>query len=299
MRQRHPAGPVRVLPAVIAVLLGSAGCSVTIRTQDADGASLVARAERFMEGYAEDLRTGNREAIIARYDTRGGYLVGNGRKEFVPFDSTRAYYLTAWSPPASFEWHDLSYEPVGDDAVVVTGRFTWGRPSGPLQLSYTGLLLRHGDDLRIRLEDESLDPRTLPSPPVQGARTEIAETLQRYQRAAGRLDIDSMASFFTADGVLFEPGIRPIVTRDSIRAFLSLFPGTRVFAATASADTVDVFGERAYVWGSYFEHLSFPGQPESQQHGRFVSEWRREGGAWRIAKMYRVPLPAPPPPRRD
>src|SRR5687767_2370782 len=197
MPQRHPAGPVRFLTALIAVLLGTAGCSVTIRTQNSGDGSLVTMAERFMASYAEDLRTGNREGIIARYDRRGGYLVGNGRKQFISYDSTRAYYLTAWSPPTSFAWQDLSYEPVGDDAVVVTGRFTWGQPSGPLQLSYTGLLLRDGDELRIRLEDESLDPRTLPPPPLQGARAEIAETLERYQRAARILDSDSMAGFFT------------------------------------------------------------------------------------------------------
>ena len=124
------------------------------------------------------------------------------------------------------------------------------------------------------------------------ARVEVAAALQRYQQAARTVDPAAMAAFFAPTGVLFEPGIRPIVTRDSIRAFLASFPGVQVHAATATPDTIDVFGERAYLWGSYFEHLSFPGQPTSEQHGKFVTEWvRQPDGAWLIARFYRIPLP--------
>lgn len=74
-------------------------------------------------------------------------------------------YTTRWSPPASFEWRGLAYEPVGPDAVVVTGQFLWGEASGaPLTFSYTGLLVRRDGRLRIRLEDE--DPAPPPPPPA-------------------------------------------------------------------------------------------------------------------------------------
>ena len=127
------------------------------------------------------------------------------------------------------------------------------------------------------------------------ARVEIAETLQHYQQAARAVDPTAMADFFTPTAVLFEPGIRPIVTRDSIRAFIASFPGVQVHTATATPDTIDVFGNRAYLWGSYYEHLSFPGQPTSEQHGKFVTEWTRQpDGSWLIARFYRIPLPSPP-----
>ena len=126
------------------------------------------------------------------------------------------------------------------------------------------------------------------------ARAEVAATLQRYQQAARTVDPAAMAAFFTPTGVLFEPGIHPIVTRDSIRAFIASFPGVQVHAATATPDTIDVFEDRAYLWGSYFEHLSFPGQPTSEQHGKFITEWvRQSDGAWLIARFYRIPLPPP------
>lgn len=137
-----------------------------------DPGALVREAETFMESYARDLRGGAREAIAARYDSRGAYFVGGGQSSLVPADSIRAQYATRWSPPASFEWRGLAYEPVGPDAVVVTGRFVWGRASGaPLTFSYTGLLVRRDGRLRIRLEDEDpAPPRPAPAPAPDSAR---------------------------------------------------------------------------------------------------------------------------------
>ena len=133
---------------------------------------------------------------------------------------------------------------------------------------------------------------------VAGARADVAAALERYQVAARAVQADSIAAFFTAPGVLFEPGIHPIRTRDSIRAFIASFPGVRVDVATATPDTIEVFDGTAFVWGSYFERLAFPGQPLSEQHGKFVMEWvRQPDGTWLIARYFRVPVPTPPPPR--
>jgi uncharacterized protein (TIGR02246 family) len=128
-----------------------------------------------------------------------------------------------------------------------------------------------------------------------GAREAITAALQRYQAAARTVNADSIAPFYTPGATLFEPGIKPIQTRDSIRAFIASFPGVRVDSATATVDTIEVFGGTAYLWGSYFEKLAFPGQPESEQHGRFVMQWvRQPDGAWLIHRLFRVPIPSPP-----
>lgn len=60
--------------------------------------------------------------------------------------------------------------------------------------------------------------------------------------AARAVDADAMASFYAPTAILFEPGINPIRTRDSIRAFMASFPGVRVDSATATPDTIEVFG---------------------------------------------------------
>ena len=129
---------------------------------------------------------------------------------------------------------------------------------------------------------------------IAARKQEVAATLERYQVAARAVDPDSIASFYSPTGILFEPGIRPVTSRDSIRAFVASFPGVRVDVATATPDTIEVFGETAYLWGSYFERLAFPGQPLSEQHGKFVIEWvRQPDGRWLIQRFFRVPIPTP------
>ena len=129
-------------------------------------------------------------------------------------------------------------------------------------------------------------------PPDTATRTEIADRMQQYQRAARLVDPDSIAAFYSKDAVLFEPGMQPVRTRDSIRAFVASFPGVRVETATATPDTIEVFGGMALLWGSYFERLAFPGQPVSEQHGKFVAQWiRGPDGRWLIRRMFRVPVP--------
>jgi hypothetical protein len=115
-----------------------------------------------MAEYAEDLLGGKREAIINRYDPRGHYRLGNGKKTFLSQDEIRAGYLGKWNPPISFVWRDLSFEAIGTDAVVVTGLFDWETSSREKRtFSYTSLLLFQNGSWKIRLEDES---RALPPP---------------------------------------------------------------------------------------------------------------------------------------
>lgn len=120
--------------------------------------------------------------------------------------------------------------------------------------------------------------------------------MQRYQAAARTVNPDSIAAFYTATAILFEPGINPVHTRDSIRAFIASFPGVRVEVATATPDTIEVWDGTALLWGSYFERLAFPEQPVSEQHGKFVTQWvRQPDGRWLIHRFFRVPTPSPLP----
>ena len=122
-------------------------------------------------------------------------------------------------------------------------------------------------------------------------RAALVAALEEYTAATRTVDPDRIAPFYAVDAVLFEPGIPPIHTRDSIRAFIASFPGVVVEVATATADTIELYGKTAYLWGSYFERLGFPGQPVSAQSGRFVMQWTlRDDGRWQIRRLYRIPL---------
>ena len=146
--------------ALVSALPGSAGRASAQAAAGPD--ALVREAEAFMAAYARDLLAGDRDRIVERYDPRGAYFLGQGRKELAPMDSIRANYHGGWRPPASFEWQDLSYEAAGPDAVVVVGRFVWGTSTGRrFTYSYTALLLRQDGRLRIRVEDESGAPPQL------------------------------------------------------------------------------------------------------------------------------------------
>ena len=128
------------------------------RSQDP---ALIAEARAFMDAYARDLLAGDRPAIASRYDRTGAYIVIEGGKSFLSHDAIAARYAGAgWSPPASFEWRDLSFDPVGSDAVAVIGSFLWTRQgeATPVSISYTALLKRQDGELRIRVEDEKRIP---------------------------------------------------------------------------------------------------------------------------------------------
>lgn len=121
-------------------------------------APIVAEARKFMEAYAKDLARGDREAIAARYDRSGVFFLVAGGREFVPYDAVAKDYRETWSPPATFEWQDLHFDPIGSEAVVVNGRFAWGLADRTQLMTYTGFLRREDGQLRIRLEDETPVP---------------------------------------------------------------------------------------------------------------------------------------------
>lgn len=124
-------------------------------------ARVVAEARAFMAAYGRDLAAGDRAAIAARYDRRGSWVMGRGRKLYSTHAETVAVYAgPQWQPPAAFEWRDLSFEPAGPDAVAVVGTFLWTPAPGqpPMTFSYTALLVRQEGVLRIRIEDEDAAP---------------------------------------------------------------------------------------------------------------------------------------------
>ena len=116
---------------------------------------VVAEARQFMEAYGRDLARGDRKAISDRYDRAGAFFLVAGGREFVSHDALAKDYREKWTPPVSFEWQDLHFDAIGDEAVVVNGRFVWGLKDRKQVFTYTGFLRRQEGALRIRLEDET------------------------------------------------------------------------------------------------------------------------------------------------
>jgi hypothetical protein len=111
---------------------------------------------QFFESYGEDLRQHRREAIGDRYDRRGTYFMGNGRKGFDTFEAVKDRYVNKWKGPKSFQWKDLSFEMLSPTNAVVLGQFEWQTAEGKVfNFSYTGVLVKRDGQWRIRVEDES------------------------------------------------------------------------------------------------------------------------------------------------
>jgi hypothetical protein len=140
-----------------------AAAAQQVKTPDMPGQSNVAALERevseFYDSYAEDLRQHRREAIANRYDPRGVFFLGNGKKILRSFEEVKNQYLTKWKGPKSFGWKDITVEILSPNAAIVLGRFDWQTVAGEtMTFSYTGVLIRHTGGWRIRVEDESTQP---------------------------------------------------------------------------------------------------------------------------------------------
>src|SRR5687767_13606466 len=139
--------------------------------KDADVGAAEREIRQFYDAYAEDLRQHRREAIADRYDRRGYFSMGNGGKQFVLFDDNRKRYMTGWTGPKSFAWKDLSIEVLSPMSATVIGLFDWQGASGSkATLSYTGVLTKESGQWRIRVEDESSDPRGYSTQTISGSR---------------------------------------------------------------------------------------------------------------------------------
>lgn len=141
---------------VLGPIAAPAASQPTVRVAETP---LIAEAKAFMARYADDLIRGERDALAARYDRSGAWHVGPTGAELESWEKIDLRYRRRWSPPSSFEWQNLAYEQVGPDSVLVVGGFHWWplkkADAPPLAYSYTGLLVRRGGELKIRLENEA------------------------------------------------------------------------------------------------------------------------------------------------
>jgi hypothetical protein len=131
-----------------------------IQSRSGEGSKTETEIRKFFDSYGEDLRKHDREAIAGRYDRSGVYLMGNGRKSLMSYEAIRNRYLKDWNGPKNFVWKDVSVDVTSKTSAVVTAQFEWTADSPePAKCSYTGLFLKRAGEWRIRLEDESCEPR--------------------------------------------------------------------------------------------------------------------------------------------
>src|SRR6185369_1439077 len=150
-----------LLTLVLSVVQLSAEAQVTSKPSSKNDADLTAverEIKQFYDSYAEDLRQQRRVEIANRYDQRGFFSLGNGRKELVAFEANKSRYLKEWTGPKAFEWRDLSFEVLSPTAASVVGLGDWTAASGQKTvIAYSALFTKQAGQWRIRVEDESVN----------------------------------------------------------------------------------------------------------------------------------------------
>lgn len=147
---------IRSLLICSVTLLFATGCTSPENLSTDD---VLLEAQNFYKEYATDLEEKKLESLASRYHRTGAFFLGNGHKMFRSHDEIKTVYLEKWGGPEKFEFQDLSYEVLGPDAVNVLGTFAWTTKSDKvMNYSYVGLLQREDGELRIRFEDESMNP---------------------------------------------------------------------------------------------------------------------------------------------
>lgn len=218
---------------LLTLLIASCASATAI---DAGPASVEEEARRFMAGYAADLLSHDPEVIAARYSRRGTYVVFPGDWKLQPHDSIARMYREGWQGPESFEWQDLSYDVVGEDAVAVIGgfRFEAGENSGALG-TYTAVLVREDGEFRIRLENESWDNLPPPECAAQTSPCDLPLDSAALDRYTGEYQVagqEASARVYKEDGSLMvrSPGLPPmrLLYRGGHEFRLAEYPAVRL-----------------------------------------------------------------------
>jgi uncharacterized protein (TIGR02246 family) len=127
-----------------------------------------------------------------------------------------------------------------------------------------------------------------------GSVTSAAEAREAVRRQSARLtavwpsgNLDSIMPLFADDAVLGFPDAPDSRGQSAIRETLAnAFGALKVESLEAHADTLEVFDDAAYEWGTYHERYVETGKPATQEEGRYVIRWARQSdGSWRISRF--------------
>ncbi len=124
-------------------------------------------------------------------------------------------------------------------------------------------------------------------PPAVGVNSSLLE----YTRKVKSMDAPAIASTFTSDGELLEPGMKALRGRAAIQAFLASLTGARVESVTMQAEATEVWGSNALQWGTYSQRVVVGDKPAAEYSGRFALQWARDAsGAWLIRRLMMQPV---------
>lgn len=115
---------------------------------------------------------------------------------------------------------------------------------------------------------------------------DLPKELAHYQSLLQRMEADSLAAYFTADGRAQAEGQPDVVGPAAIATHLKTFKDYRVLGDSMvvdSAQTAHVVGTQ---YGHYWQRVRVPKGDTVEVRGKFEAEWvwTKEGG-WKLRRM--------------
>ena len=138
------------------------------------------------------------------------------------------------------------------------------------------------------------EPDADASTTASGSVTSDAEAAAAVRSQSARLvalwpteNLDSIMPLFTEDAVLQFPDAPDARGQEAVRQFLSnAFGMVKIESLETQVETVEVFGDVAYEWGTFRERLTETGKPQTLEEGRYLSRWERDAdGTWRTSRF--------------
>jgi hypothetical protein len=115
---------------------------------------------------------------------------------------------------------------------------------------------------------------------------EVVTAMQQYDRLIKKMDADSIALLYTADGDLGTMAHG----RDSIRRFLASFKNVQVLEVSSSTDSLTLHDDSAFQSGQYKQSGILNGKDTFHVKGSYHTHWIWvDGEGWRIKKMTTQP----------
>ena len=128
----------------------------------------------------------------------------------------------------------------------------------------------------------------------EGSVTSTAEAREAVRRQSNRLtamwpteNVDSLLPLFADDALLAFPDGPDVRGQAAVREMLTnAFGSVKIDVLQAHIDTIEVFDDAAYEWGTYHERYAETGKPPVQVEGRYLLRWAKgPDGTWRISRF--------------
>ena len=116
---------------------------------------------------------------------------------------------------------------------------------------------------------------------------EVDAAMQYYDRLLLKMDADSIALIYSADGELGSAA----KGRDSIRNFLSSFKDVKVESQESHTDSISINVDSAWQSGTYHQRARLSDKKTVEVKGKFTAKWIwNPKSGWLLKRMDTAPM---------